>query len=197
MHFSSVITLCLVSLILSSKPLGSWEPDTFARNGIHLDRSRRLSQTEYLKVENVNEDNIIFYPLSVYKQIVNELNFRIFLAAQNKLTKEIDILDCIINTPFQQSNQEYTVYSSKILQMKGNVSINNSQYNNVNTVVSDFIKKKGDNMKFVTSMMLYENVIYDLNMFIVNVRTAESMKTLILKENEDKKIEVVASLRLI
>ena len=197
MHFSSVITLCLVSLILSSKPLGSWEPDTFARNDIHLARSRRLSQTEYLKVENVNEDNIIFYPLSVYKQIVNGLNFRIFLAAQNKLTKEIDILDCIINTPFQQSNQEYTVYSSKILQMKGNVSINNSQYNNVNTVVSDFIKKKGDNMKFVISMMLYENVIYDLNMFIVNVRTAESMKTLILKENEDKKIEVVASLRLI
>ena len=197
MHFSSVITLCLVSLILSSKPLGSWEHDTFARNDIQLDRSRRLSQTEYLKVENVNEDNIIFYPLSVYKQIVNGLNFRIFLAAQNKLTKEIDILDCIINTPFQQSNQEYTVYSSKILQMKGNVSINNSQYNNVNTVVSDFIKKKGDNMKFVTSMMLYENVIYDLNMFIVNVRTAESMKTLILKENEDKKIEVVASLRLI
>ena len=182
MHFSSVITLCLVSLILSSKPLGSWEPDTFARNDIHLDRSRRLSQTEYLKVENVNEDNIIFYPLSVSKQIVNGLNFRIFLAAQNKLTKEIDILDCIINTPFQQSNQEYTVYSSKILQMKGNVSINNSQYNNVNTVVSDFIKKKGDNMKFVTSMMLYENVIYDLNMFIVNVRTAESMKTLILIE---------------
>ena len=82
----------------------------------------------------MNEDNIIFYPLSVYKQIVNGLNFRIFLAAQNKLTKEIDILDCIINTPFQQSNQEYTVYSSKILQMKGNVSINNSQYNNVNTV---------------------------------------------------------------
>ena len=37
MHFSSVITLCLVSLILSSKPLGSWEPDTFARNDIHLD----------------------------------------------------------------------------------------------------------------------------------------------------------------
>ena len=194
MHFSSVITLCLVSLILSSKPLGSWEHDTFARNDIQLDRSRRLSQTEYLKVENVNEDNIIVYPLSVYKQIVNGLNFRIFLAAQNKLTKEIDILDCIINTPFQQSKQEYT---SKILQMNGNVSINNSQYNNVNTVVSDFIKKKGDNMKFVTSMMLYENVIYDLNMFIVNVRTAESMKTLILKENEDKKIEVVASLRLI
>ena len=129
-------------------------------------------------------------------QYINKfgLNFRIFLAAQNKLTKEIDILDCIINTPFQQSKQEYT---SKILQMNGNVSINNSQYNNVNTVVSDFIKKKGDNMKFVTSMMLYENVIYDLNMFIVNVRTAESMKTLILKENEDKKIEVVASLRLI
>ena len=63
MHFSSVITLCLVSLILSSKSLGSWEPDTFARNDIHLDRSRRLSQTEYLKVENVNENNIIFYPL--------------------------------------------------------------------------------------------------------------------------------------
>ena len=197
MHFSSVITLCLVSLILSSKPLGSWEPDTFARNDIHLDRSRRLSQTEYLKVENVNEDNIIFYPLSVYKQIVNGLNFRIFLAAQNKLTKEIDILDCIINTPFQQSNQEYTVYSSKILQMKGNVSINNSQYNSVNTVVSNYIKKQGESMKFVTSLMVYENVIYDLNMFIVNVRTAESMKTLILKENEDKKIEVVASLRLI
>ena len=76
---------------------------------------------------------ILFFILYQY---INKfgLNFRIFLAAQNKLTKEIDILDCIINTPFQQSNQEYTVYSSKILQMKGNVSINNSQYNNVNTV---------------------------------------------------------------
>ena len=84
---------------------------------------------------------ILFFILYQY---INKfgLNFRIFLAAQNKLTKEIDILDCIINTPFQQSNQEYTVYSSKILQMTGNVSINNSQYNNVNTVVNDFIKKK-------------------------------------------------------
>ena len=66
MHFSSVIILCLVSLMLSSKPLGSWEPDSFARNDIHLDRSRSLSQKEYLKVANANEDNIIFYPLSVY-----------------------------------------------------------------------------------------------------------------------------------
>lgn len=81
--------------------------------------------------------------------------------------------------------------------MKGNVSINNSQYNSVNTVVSNYIKKQGESMKFVTSMVVYENVIYDLNMFIVNVRTAESMKTLILKENDDKKIEVVASLRFI
>lgn len=197
MHFSSVIILCLVSLMLSSKPLGSWEPDSFARNDIHLDRSRSLSQKEYLKVANANEDNIIFYPLSVYNQIVNGLNFRIFLAAQNKLTKEIDIFDCVVNTPFQQSNKEYTVYSSKILQMKGNVSINNSQYNSVNTVVSNYIKKQGESMKFVTSLMVYENVIYDLNMFIVNVRTAESMKTLILKENDDKKIEIVASLRFI
>ena len=79
---------------------------------------------------------ILFFILYQFYQYINKfgLNFRIFLAAQNKLTKEIDILDCIINTPFQQSNQEYTVYSSKILQMKGNVSINNSQYNNVNTV---------------------------------------------------------------
>ena len=81
--------------------------------------------------------------------------------------------------------------------MKGNVSINNSQYNSVNTVVSNYIKKQGESMKFVTSMVVYENVIYDLNMFIVNVRTAESMKTLILKENDDKKIEIVASLRFI
>ena len=128
---------------------------------------------------------------------MNRLNFRIFLAAQNQLTKEIDIFDCVVNTPFQQSNKEYTVYSSKILQMKGNVSINNSQYNSVNTVVSNYIKKQGESMKFVTSMVVYENVIYDLNMFIVNVRTAESMKTLILKENDDKKIEIVASLRFI
>ena len=101
MHFSSVIILCLVSLMLSSKPLGSWEPDSFSRNDIHLDRSSSLSQKEYLKVANANEDNIIFYPLSVYNQIVNGLNFRIFLAAQNKLTKEIDIFDCVVNTPFQ------------------------------------------------------------------------------------------------
>ena len=46
-------------------------------------------------------------------------------------------------------------------------------------------------------MMIYKNVIYDLNMFIVKVRTDKSMKTLILKEDEDKKIEVAASLRLI
>lgn len=59
MHFSSVITLCLVSLMLSSKPLGSWEPDSFARNDIHLDRSRSLSQKEYLKV--ANEMKIIFF----------------------------------------------------------------------------------------------------------------------------------------
>ena len=81
--------------------------------------------------------------------------------------------------------------------MSGNVSINNSQYNSVNTVVGNYIKQIGEKMKFITSMVIYKNVIYDLNMFIVKVRTAESMKILILAENEDKKIEVAASLRLI
>lgn len=197
MKFSSVITLCLISFILSSKPLGSWEPDTFARDDLYLDRSRSLSEKEYLKVSNSNEDNIFFYPLSVYKQIVNGVNFRIFLAAQNAKTNDIDLFDCIVNTPFQKTNQDFSVYTSKILKSSGNVSINNSQYNSVNTVVGDYIRQIGESMKFITSMMIYKNVIYDLNMFIVKVRTDKSMKTLILKENEDKKIEVAASLRLI
>lgn len=197
MKFSSVITLCLISFILSSKPLGSWEPDTFARDDLYLDRSRSLSEKEYLKVSNSNEDNIFFYPLSVYKQIVNGVNFRIFLAAQNAKTNDIDLFDCIVNTPFQKTNQDFSVYTSKILKSSGNVSINNSQYNSVNTVVGDYIRQIGESMKFITSMLVYKNVIYDLNMFIVKVRTDKSMKTLILKENEDKKIEVAASLRLI
>lgn len=197
MKISSVITLCLISFILSSKPLGSWEPDTFARDDLYLDRSRSLSEKEYLKVSNSNEDNIFFYPISVYKQIVNGVNFRIFLAAQNTKTNDIDLFDCIVNTPFQKTNQDFSVYTSKILKMSGNVSINNSQYNSVNTVVGDYIRQIGESMKFITSMLVYKNVIYDLNMFIVKVRTDKSMKTLILKENEDKKIEVAASLRLI
>ena len=197
MKYSSVITLCLISFILSSKPLGSWEPDTFARDDLYLDRSRSLAEKEYLKVTNANEDFTLFYPLSVYKQIVNGINFRIFLAAQNIKTNDIDLFDCIVNTPFQKANQDFTVYSSKILKMSGNVSINNSQYNSVNTVVGNYIKQIGEKMKFITSMVIYKNVIYDLNMFIVKVRTAESMKILILAENEDKKIEVAASLRLI
>ena len=197
MKFSSVITLCLISFILSSKPLGSWEPDTFARDDLYLDRSRSLSEKEYLKVSNSNEENIFFYPISVYKQIVNGVNFRIFLAAQNTKTNDIDLFDCIVNTPFQKTNQDFSVYTSKILKMSGNVSINNSQYNSVNTVVGNYIRQIGESMKFITSMLVYKNVIYDLNMFIVKVRTDKSMKTLILKENEDKKIEVAASLRLI
>ena len=197
MKISSVIILCLISFILSSKPLGSWEPDTFARDDLYLDRSRSLSEKEYLKVSNSNEDNILFYPISVYKQIVNGVNFRIFLAAQNTKTNDIDLFDCIVNTPFQKTNQDFSVYTSKILKSSGNVSINNSQYNSVNTVVGDYIRQIGESMKFITSMMIYKNVIYDLNMFIVKVRTDKSMKTLILKENEDKKIEVAASLRLI
>ena len=63
--------------------------------------------------------------------------------------------------------------------------------------MGNYIRQIGESMKFITSMMIYKNVIYDLNMFIVKVRTDKSMKTLILKENEDKKIEVAASLRLI
>ena len=59
MKYSSVITLCLISFILSSKPLGSWEPDTFARDDLYLDRSRSLAEKEYLKVTNANEDFFI------------------------------------------------------------------------------------------------------------------------------------------
>lgn len=197
MIFSSVIILCLLSFISSSKPLGSWELDTFARDDLYLDRSRSLAEKEYLKVANTNEDSIFFYPLSVYKQIVNGMNFRIFLAAQNRNTNDIDLFDCVVNTPFQQSNKDFSVVSSKILKISGNVSINNSKYNSVNTVVSNYIKQIGESMKYITSIMRYKNVIYDLDMFIVKVRTSESLKTLILTENEDKKIEVAASLRYI
>lgn len=189
-----IILFSLFLTCLSTKPLGTWEKDTFARDDLYLDRSRSKAQEEYLQNMNLKSEDIDFYPFSVYKQLVNGINFKIFLGAQNRKSNKLELFECIVHTDL--ANPQFTVQGSKVLNYEATLSINNSKYNKINNEVGRYLKKRKIPMKYINSINVVPSAIYFYDIYVVSVQTQENgPKTLLLMDDDEEGLEVVADIR--
>ena len=112
----AIVLLFLFALATSEEIVGGWVKRSFRENDMNIDRSRVLAEKKYYELTGNNEANSFVEPISVYSQLVNGYNFRIFVSAKNTNSNEFTIHDewknLLLDT--EKYFNEYGFYLDKI-----------------------------------------------------------------------------------
>ena len=191
----TMLIISLLALILGWRS-GGWTKESFESNDLQIEKARQAAEKRYYERTNTNEKDVIIYPFAIYKQIVNGVNYKIFFAAQNIKTNDIEFFDYIIYTgPFGKTANkpfEFKVTSEKKIEFENDTLQSNSRKaTKIEQAVSKYYNNLLNSENFVESIKIY-NVLYTMSFYLVKTN---SPNLLIVMEQENNEFEVVTEIR--
>ena len=192
----TILIISLLALILGWRS-GGWTKESFESNDLQIEKARQAAEKRYYERTNTNEKDVIIYPFAIYKQIVNGVNYKIFFAAQNIKTNDIEFFDYIIYTgPFGKTANkpfEFKVTSEKKIEFENDTLQSNSRKaTKIEQAVSKYYNNLLNSENFVESIKIYNNVLYTMSFYLVKTN---SPNLLIVMEQENNEFEVVTEIR--
>ena len=175
-------------LILVKSVPGGWNKGSFRENDIGIDRAFKKAFEVYSK-DMPNSDIDFTQPLTIYRQIVNGINYLIcFIDLNNDLNI---IQEFKISGPdFSNTNrnEEFEFLERKQFEPdKGLISTSDSRYKKINDIVIELSKTWKENFLYIIKIEKVETT-FD-NFFIVTGRSDNKLKTYVIgqsKENTDE-----------
>ena len=190
----------LISLCLNAAPLlGGWgEMDYYNKN---------ITEVVPVCMEELEKDGYYpesynFYPIVIFTQIVNGINYRVLLAVQDAKSTNLRLFDFILHSnPLNSYLNESTVLK------KEEVDYDNSYVDDI--VTKEKIKNAISKFYYKTNKVENYEIQYEFNNFnglngvkiyIVTVKIADEENTkeenVIMLKREDKTFEVIAELNM-
>ena len=112
-------TLILVSLLLAlvSSRTGGWKRESFEANSMILDRCRQQGEDAIRANFGKNDDTTLVYPLEIYSQLVNGMNYRVVYAFYDMYTDEVEVYTSTIYTgPFGKVGNDFESVNADLLE---------------------------------------------------------------------------------
>lgn len=188
----------LISFCLNATPLlGGWgEMDYYNKN---------ITEVVPICMEELEKDGYYpesynFYPIVIFTQIVNGINYRVLLAVQDAKSTNLRLFDFILHSnPLNSNLNESTVLKKEEVDYDNSYIDDRVTKEKVKNAISKFYYKKN---KVEDYEIQYEfNNFKGLNgvkIYIVTVKIADEENTkeenVIMLKREDKTFEVIAEL---
>ena len=150
---------CLI-VISSSALSGGWKKGSFRENDVNLDGAFRKAFEIYSK-ENPKADIDYTQRLTLYRQVVNGINFKMcFIDLKSNLN---EIHEYIINNPpTPSSNGErdlvFNFFDKKDYQVKNDlISVNDARYPRIQNTLFGYLRNSGENILFINKIEMVES----------------------------------------
>ena len=177
--------LFFLSLLIVVKSLpGGWNKGSFRENDIGIDRAFKKAFEVYSK-DNPNSEIDFTQPLTIYRQIVNGINYLIcFIDLNNDLNI---IQEFKINGPDfsnKNRNEEFVFLERKQFEPdKGLITTSDSRYRKINDIVFELSKTWKENFLYIIKIEKVETTLD--NFFIVTGRSDDKLKTYVFGQNKE------------
>ena len=112
-------TLILISLLLAlvSSRTGGWKRESFEANSMLLDRCRQEGEDTIRANFGKNDDTTLVYPLEIYSQLVNGMNYKVVYALYDLYTDEVEVYTSTIYTgPFGKVSNDFESVNADLLE---------------------------------------------------------------------------------
>ncbi len=200
MKYLTLSILILASVNTYDIHVGSYLERSFQENDMGIDRARSLTDDE-LKTRHGFE--IVTYPVAVYTQIVNGLNYKILMAMRmDGNTEQVDLFNAIVYSgPF---GKDFLSQGPSITQLQkveaGNSNFSEQQNLTLKNSLNSFLSNNKSEIAKINSVDNYENLVYDQSFYVVNAAvlfgTSENDEIFILSKKADGEYKVVNNFRV-
>lgn len=194
-----LLLIPFLSLAICNIKLGGFEKESFASNDMRVDKSWKTTEKEYFRLTGHNEKDVYLYPIAIYKQLVNGINYKISFAAHDRKQNTVKVYEYMVLCGLVAKNDDpfpFEVVSIKELPKNDNIPINNSKYGKINNMVNSFSIQNNDKISYVNTIQSSESM-FNTGVYIVLGQTKKSRKnnSYIVFEDEDGHYDVIAQLR--
>ena len=170
--------------IISNSIPGGWIKASFRENDLGIDRSYKKAFEIYSK-QNPNSDIDFTQPLTIYKQMVNGINYLLtFIDLKSNLNVIQEYKISGPNFANKNSNQEFTFLEKNIYKpKKGLISEKDAKFPRIQNTLYGFTRKLNDKLLYIIKV---ENVeaTFD-NIYIVTGKTENSEHIYAVGQNKE------------
>lgn len=178
--------------------LGGFEKDSFESNDIRVDKAWRTVETEYYKQTGHNKNDAWLYRVSIYKQLVSGINYKISFVAHDRDKNKVKTYEYIVLCGLTSNNGDpfpFELVSTKELSIK-DIPVNNSKYGKINNMVNSFSKQKDDKIAYVNTIQSSEAMFgTGIHIVLGQSKKIKATNSYIVFEDEVGNFEVLAQLR--
>ena len=178
----SFILYFLLFIAINSIP-GGWEKGSFRENDLKIDRAYKKAFELYSK-ENPNSDIDSIRRLTLYKQLVNGINYRMCFI---DLKSDLNVIQeyIISGPPFgkSKSEQKFELFEKNTYKpKKGLLLVNDSKYPRIQNTLYGWVKNLRENLLYITKIEIVE--AYLDNFYIVTARTEEKEHIYVVSQSK-------------
>ena len=182
-----LLFLILITFTLCEEEiLGKWIKHSIYENSLDIDRSFHEANEDYIKSNNVEEDDLI--RLTVYSQLVSGTNYKItFVDSKSGFPT---VHEYIINKPLRNGNKnekDFIIEKHNEYQAdNGLVPFNDPLFEKLENNLYKHLKDSEESLKFISFVYPIENT--ETKFFMINAYTADGQHQYILcqdKVNEE------------
>ena len=199
--FVCSILLCFISLSMSIpiNSLGGWTRDSFQSNNAYIDRCRSIGENAIITKYNLTSSQNDFYPIEIYKQLVNGFNYKIVYLVYNSISNETHLYTAVVYTgPFSSSSPVFTlINTNEHKEEKKGFIISNEIKTKIEKAINEYTHTLTNNNNKVNIIIdkIIMNVINSnkTNVYLVHIKSPVNKEEFCIFEDEngDMKIDAV------
>ena len=198
--FGCSILLCFVSLSMSIpiNSLGGWTRDSFQSNNAYIDKCRSIGENAIITKYNLTSSQNEFYPIEIYKQLVNGFNYKIVYLVYNSISNETHLYTAVVYTgPFSSSIPVFTlINTNEHKEEKKGVIISKEIKTKIEKAINEYTHTPTNNNKL---NIIIDKVIMNVinsnktNVYLVHIKSLVNKEEFCIFEDEngDMKIDAV------
>lgn len=190
-----ILAIALPSL-MSASIVGGFYQLPIDKNETMINKTKEQAEKDIVSKSGYSKSNYNFYPLALFDQIVNGVNYKVYYALQKKGSSSADIIE---NT-YHYANKKFDLVKTKTLDTSGNEKtikkdemVKEKMRNALSRYFFDLKLKVSD----ISINDIYEKVMNHISFYTAQAKVGKDKKNVnvVVMEKEDKTFEVVAYLK--
>lgn len=192
------IFIAIILIAFSCQRVGSYVRDSFASNDIRIDRAWKTVLAEYHQMSTLKKEEVDIFPIAIYKQLVNGLNYKVFFGSVNKISNELQLFDYVLYTgPLTQSPDPFffQLTSSKELVDHPDIALRKYEYEQIKKIISFQVEYDKESLVNLSVSRTYINVLGTASIYVVTAEkeNQELPENYLIFQDENGKLEMIAN----
>ena len=179
--------------LITTAIVGNFYQLPIDKNETMINKTKDQAEKDIVSVSGYSKSSYNFYPLALFDQVVNGINYKVYYALQKKGSTSADIIE----NNYHFANNQYNLIKTETLDTSSNaktIKKDEMVQERMRNALSKYFFNSKEKVSDISINDIYENVLNHISFYTVQAKVGKNKRSVnvVVMEKEDKSFEVVA-----